>query len=413
VRLAKAWSLILEWKFDEARTILTSVRESLAARATDDMLYLHCTMMLAQFQDDMPTVEKQCVTLLERGMDADPYLVGTYYTSLLYAEREQFKLLNFERYDARARDYFLRAGSRFVLVWHQAIAGPTRFLAGDTALAIETLRDGLDAAAAIGGRDSGLASIPALLLAEVHYERNELEVAAELLDRHLARASELGFVDQLVAGFVTQSRLHRLRGDVRDAERALGSGMDLAYTRGFRRLRLNIVAEQMAHSLASGDVDRVVRLAAVHDVRVPIEAVLPRPGATTGSEAHALAWTSLARAEGRTAEALRVAKRWQRFAEQAGARRSDVRWGALVAHLLLQGGDARSPRPRRAGSSGRCSTSVARCRSCSPRLPAARTRRTRQRPSDAISCGSRRARREGWVPASSPSPKPRSPRASR
>jgi LuxR family maltose regulon positive regulatory protein len=347
VRLAKAWSLILEWKFDEARAILTSVRESFAVRArvgeraaADDMLYLHCTMMLAQFQDDMPTVERQCITLLERGMDADPYLVGTYYTSLLYAEREQFKLLNFERYDARARDYFLLAGSRFVLVWHQSIAGPTRFLAGDTALAIETLRDGLDAAAAIGGRDSGLASIPALLLAEVHYERNELDAATELLDRHLARASELGFVDQLVGGFVTHSRLERLRGDVRAAERALGSAMDLAYTRGFARLRLNIVAEQMAHSLAAGDLDRVVRLAAVHDVRVPLETVLPKSGTTTGTEAHALAWVSLARAEGRAAEGLRVAKRWQRFAELAGARRSEVRWGALVAHLLLLGGDA-------------------------------------------------------------------------
>lgn len=349
VQLAKAWSLILEWKFGEARAILRSVKATLAARATgaagdaqsrEDMLFLHCTMMLAQFEDDMPTVERQCATLLERYMDADPYLVGTYYTSLLYAEREQFKLLNFERFDARARDYFQIAGSRFVFVWHQSIAGPTRFLAGDTNRALDALRDGLDAATAIGGRNSGLASIPALLLAEVHYERNELDAARELLDRHLDRAAELGFVDQLVAGYVTQSRLDRLRGDVREAEQTLGRGMELAHSRGFRRLELNIVAEHMTHSLATGQLDRIARLAAVHDLRLPEDAVVPQPGTTTRTEARAIAWTLLARTEGRADEALRVARRWQRFTEAAGAVRSEIRWCTIAAQLLLAAGDS-------------------------------------------------------------------------
>jgi hypothetical protein len=403
------------------------VRESFAVRArvgeraaADDMLYLHCTMMLAQFQDDMPTVERQCITLLERGMDADPYLVGTYYTSLLYAEREQFKLLNFERYDARARDYFLLAGSRFVLVWHQSIAGPTRFLAGDTALAIETLRDGLDAAAAIGGRDSGLASIPALLLAEVHYERNELDAATELLDRHLARASELGFVDQLVGGFVTHSRLERLRGDVRAAERALGSAMDLAYTRGFARLRLNIVAEQMAHSLAAGDLDRVVRLAAVHDVRVPLETVLPKSGTTTGTEAHALAWVSLARGPPRgcaSRSAGSASLSWPaRGARRCGGVRSSHTSCSSAAMRSVPNARSGAPsRPRRpAVSCARCSTWAARFRYCSPRLPGARKRTTLRRPSGANYCGSRPVPRPAEHRATrSPWQRTRSPRANR
>ena len=45
--------------------------------------------------------------------------------------------------------------------------------------AIEALEDGLEAATAISGRNSGLASLPALLLAEVYYERNELEAARD------------------------------------------------------------------------------------------------------------------------------------------------------------------------------------------------------------------------------------------
>lgn len=347
VQLAKAWSLILEWKFSQARAILASVRATLAARppgasteSREDMLYLHCTMMLAQFEDDMPTVERRCANLLERFMDADPYLVGTYYTSLLYAEREQFKLLNFERLDACAKDYFVIAGSRFVFVWHQSIAGPTRFLAGDTSGALETLRDGLDAAIAISGRNSGLAAIPALLLAEVHYERNELDLARELLDRYLPLADELGFVDQLVAGYVTQARLHRIDSDERAAQRVLGRGMELAHSRGFRRLELNIVAEGVTHALATGQLERVARLADVHDLRVPADAVLPKSGSTTHAEARAIAWTGLARAEGRLDDVLRVGKRWQRFAVVSGAIRSQVRWGTILAQTLAAQGDA-------------------------------------------------------------------------
>jgi LuxR family maltose regulon positive regulatory protein len=346
IQLARAWSLVLEWKFAEARTILAAVKETLAERrgtggpSREDMLYLHCTMMLAQFEDDMPAVARQCATLLDRFMDAHPYLVGTYYTSLLYAEREHYELSNVDRFDARARDYFQIAGSRFVFVWHQAIAGPTRFLAGDTLGAIEALEDGLEAATAISGRISGLASIPALLLAEVYYERNELAAARELLERHLALAGQLGFVDQLVAGYITQSRLHRVAGDMHEAERVLGRGLDIAHSRGFRRLELNIVAEQMTHSVAMGRTDRAGRLADVHGLRVPAEDVLPAAGTTTGAEARAIAWTGLAQAECRIPEALRVAKRWHAFADRAGAVRSAIRWSTVVARLLLLSGDA-------------------------------------------------------------------------
>jgi LuxR family maltose regulon positive regulatory protein len=339
ILLAKAWSLILEWKFAEARAILETV-----APAREPMLYLHCTMMLAQFEDDMPQVERQCGLLLDRFMDADPYLVGTYYTSLLYAEREQFKLRNLERFDARARDYYRRAGSRFVIVWHQSIAGPTKFLAGDSGGAIEALEEALEAATTVSGRHSPLASIPALLLAEVHYERDELDAARTLLNDHLERASELGFVDQLVAGYITQSRLCRLQGDALGAERVLSHAMELAHGRSFRRLELNLVAEHAVVLLRDGELVRAVRLAAAHGVPASAEAVLPKPGTTTRVEAVAVAWVSIAQAAGQSSEALRVAKRWLRFADQAGAVRSAIRWGTIVAQILLLAGDARGAR---------------------------------------------------------------------
>ncbi len=345
VQLAKAWSLVLEWKFAEARAILDSVKRRLGALAgstsREAMLYLHCTMMLAQFEDDMPAVEHKCAALIERFMDSDPYLVGTYYTSLLYAEREQFKLRNARRLDVLARDYFTRSGSRFVIVWHQSIAGPTKFLAGDTAGAIAALRDGFAAAIGISGRESPLASIPALLLAEIHYERNELEEAHALVSVHLELATGLGFVDQLVAGYLTHSRLERHAGDFAAADRSLERGLELALSRGFHRLVNNIIAEQIAQALRRERIDDALRIGHAFELPAEPDRLLPKSGTTTGTEARAVAWVALAQAQRRLPLALLLAKRWLQFAESAGAVRAEIRWATIVAQILLAGGDAR------------------------------------------------------------------------
>jgi LuxR family maltose regulon positive regulatory protein len=311
------------------------------ASSRERMLYLHCTMMLAQFEDDMPAVERKCATLIDEYPDSDPYLVGTYYTSLLYAEREQFTLRNARRLDVLARDYFRRSGSRFVIVWHQSIAGPTKFLAGDTAGAIEALQDGFDAAITIGGRESPLASIPALLLAEVHYERNELEAANALVSVHLGLAGELGFVDQLVAGYLTYSRLERHAGDFAEAERILERGLELAHSRGFHRLVNAIVAEQIAQAIARGRIADALRIGNAYDVPADPDRLLPRAGTTTGTQARAVACVTLAHAQGRTADALTVAKRWLQFTQGAGAVRAAISWAPIVAQLLHSSGDVR------------------------------------------------------------------------
>lgn len=344
--LTSAWSLIIQWRFSEARPLLAAARDRIAEMRRNqevdpsdlrklDFLLLHREMMLAQFVDDMPLVERQCIELIESSLEIDAYVTGTLYTSLIFAEREQFKLDSVSRHEARALEHFKRAGSRFVIVWHQSIVGPSRFLAGDTEAALRSLDEGARAAEFIAGRVSPLASIPELLRAEVHYERNEIAEAERLCNSYLPLANELGFIDHLVAGYLTHARLLWQSGNRRAATKTLLEGIDLARTRGFDRLKKNLLGEQIAFLLRDGRPDEAQAAAARNGFAIDRDAILPRPQVTTRIEAEAMAWARLAVSRHQIVEALQLAAQWRSFLDRAGAVRLAVRWDILTAQLLV------------------------------------------------------------------------------
>src|SRR5690606_31232705 len=129
-----------------------------------------------------------------------------------------------DQMDRVGRDYFQRSGSRFVLVWHEAILGPTLHLRGDTARAVEGLRAAMAIAEYVEGRATPLQAMPAMLLAEILYECNDLPGAEALLDQLGPLPGRLGFVDNLSAWFVTRWRISQRRGDLERARGLIAEG---------------------------------------------------------------------------------------------------------------------------------------------------------------------------------------------
>lgn len=349
VTLTKAWSLIIQWNFDEARPLLAAARARVEAMRVDaavdaaelaelEFLLLHREMMLAQFEDDMPLVERQCHQLMRAAVETDPYVSGTLYTSLIFAERELFRLGNAASHEVKALGHFRRSGSRFVIVWHQSIMGPTRLLAGNTDKAIEALQDGIEAATVIAGPLSPLAAIPSLLRAEVHYERNEIEEADRLCTTYLPLAGELGFIDQLVAGYLTRSRLLRLAGDGGAAATVLDDGLETARAKGFHRLERHLWCERITHLLRDGRNAEALSLVQRHAL-VAKEPTRPLGVVTTTAEVDAILWVRVALARNHVAQAVAVASQWRAFTDRAGAIRSTIRWDILLAQALTLQGD--------------------------------------------------------------------------
>jgi LuxR family transcriptional regulator, maltose regulon positive regulatory protein len=352
--LCLAWLLTRNLRFENSRKLLDIVASLLreleadARQPAEELhrlrkLLLHREMVLASAHDDAPRVEQQCRDLIGAfTSETHPYLAGTIYVQLLYAQREQYQLGELDRLTAAAQGTLGRSCYSFASIALQAGIGPSLFFAGRTDAALRALEQGLAEGIRFGGRDSSLAALPALPMSEVLYESNDLDRAEQLIEGALPHATELGFVDQLMAGYMTHARLRHARGDCAGALRALDEGMSVAVERGLERLRLAVVAERVKFLIQDGCADQAARFATDAGIPQSCESLTPKRAVTTCDELRALAWFRIALSEARMQEAISVGKHWRCFCAARGAVRSLIRWDILLAQALFISGDLRA-----------------------------------------------------------------------
>ncbi|HEY6923059.1 MAG TPA: LuxR C-terminal-related transcriptional regulator [Steroidobacteraceae bacterium] len=353
VTLAAACQLIVEWRFDEAETLLAAVGVRLDELACVEGtsprelhflrgLHLHRSAMLAQFRDQPAVAEQLCEQLLREHHDAPSYQKGRFYTVLLNARRQQFKLSDLDRLDALARQHNIHADSPLVLLVHDCITGIAFHMAGRTDSALARLQGAIDAAAAIEGRGGPHGALAALPLAEIRFARNEIGAAESLVGEFMPFATESGLGEKLVSGWLTKARLTRHSSGDAAALAVLEEATTIAGQRGFRRMRFLTAAERIKIMVRAGrkfDADAVAQ-----ELDLPRDPahVSPTKGATVTDEAQALAWMRLALAHGRLADGLRVARQWRAHHIAAGAYASLAQWEVLFAHQLLLDGQERA-----------------------------------------------------------------------
>ncbi len=354
ILLSVSWMLALNLRLEEARRNFGIIadylreQESAGALGKEELrgihyLLLHRQMILAVAEDDAPRVEQDCMHLLAAfPEERHPYLAGNINAQLLYALREQYELTDLDRLTATAQGILARSSYSFASIALHASIGPSLFFAGRTDAALRSLEQGLAESARFAERRSALAALPALPLSEVLYERNELDRAQELIAAALPYANELGFVDQLLPGYLTGARLKHARGDFTGAQQTLDEGMGVAMARKLERLRLAIVAERVRLLLLDGHTEQAVRFARSAGIPQSGAHLLPKRGVTTCDEWRAVAWFRIALSEGRMQEALSVGKHWRNFCAARGAIRSLIRWDLLLAQALFISTDVRA-----------------------------------------------------------------------
>jgi LuxR family maltose regulon positive regulatory protein len=352
VQLIRAWNLVLEWRFEETASVLASVFKRIRAFVDSGSLtpeaasrlhrvYQHRRMMLAVFTDDMRTTDQMCAELLVDFPDDDPYLRGSVELCLLYSRRELYRLDGVHRLDVAARGYFERAGSLFVLIWHESILGPALVQRGELTKAAEGYRSAIGIANGIGGHGSPLGAMPAMLLAELQMERGDYDEARTLWDRYLPVCEEIGMVDHLIAAHVGRARLAALFREDEVAAESLSHATRFAEAKSFERLFWHATAERIRQAAHRNDVEAATRIA--NEAKLPRDAVSLHPSdqTTTKTEAMAVAWIRLALARGFAKEAEALAKRWYAFAQHRSCIRTEIRMGILVAASRLANEDSR------------------------------------------------------------------------
>ncbi|WP_193076004.1 LuxR C-terminal-related transcriptional regulator [Pseudomonas sp. FME51] len=353
ILLALSWNMLVLWQFEIAGQLITQAATRIEVLEAEGQisetelrnlknLLLHRQMMMAMFTDNARNVEQMADQLIEDYEDAHPLVRASLYTALIYARRESLKLDDIEYLNKLANEHLSRSGSPMAHVFHQAIVGPARYMTGRTHLAVQSLTEALRIAERIAGKGSPQAAVVAMHLARIHFERDELSLSRQLLDEYLPKAASKGFVDQTVAGWLTQAKLSMIDADAVTAFKMLDQAELFAETYHLERLRLFTLAERLKWLLRQGEINEVIRLGRKYDLRGAIASVAPHQGVSSRDEARALCWIRVAFAEDRLVDALNQAKQWRHFLSATNAVRSVLRWDLIIAHLALLSGDQRA-----------------------------------------------------------------------
>ncbi|MEO6338799.1 MAG: LuxR C-terminal-related transcriptional regulator [Caulobacteraceae bacterium] len=350
--IAMSWRLQVEWKLDRSRELLDSAKARVDEMAREgecppgelrffENQFLHRSVMQAQLEDDFAFIDKQAEKLLRDYSDASPYIRGSLYAAMLYAQREQYELGQQNRLEALSREQLEMADSRYVLVFLDALAAPGRMMRGQTERLIDKLTASVREAEALTGAGSALGAVVALPLAEVHFERGEVEPARRLLDLYLPNATGCGFVDQVISGWLTEARMLRQAGEIEAALLRLDDGMAFAAERSLHRVRIFAATEAIDLHCRLGNLDEAARLGSVLGLTKAASSAIPENRGTRAEAARALAWTKIAQLRGQYGDAIAVAKHWRAIVLAAGAVRERVRWDLRIAALQAVKGEER------------------------------------------------------------------------
>ncbi|HKY21347.1 MAG TPA: LuxR C-terminal-related transcriptional regulator [Vicinamibacterales bacterium] len=357
LQLECAWYSVLEWKFDDASRSLEHVQTVLDERSrllspgddSDHSKFLraklgHRRMMLAGMSDDIPLTSRLAREWNGADQTRDPFMCASAKTLLIAADREQYSCEGLSTSTRMLQERFAACGALYGIVFHQCIAGASFFMRGDLQAAHEAFECSLEYAVEMHGEQSDLYTMPALMLADLHYERNQLRKAEELLAQRNV-ASQLGFVDNLIAGFLTRARLSRLRGRTEEAETFLEDGCWVAERYRFNRLYAHILNERIRHLLSLGRLkDAQKMLSEPKSPQLLPSDLIPEPaqGVTTGQELVMLAASRVRLEEGRVRETVSLLKAWHAFAKGRHCYRSAIRIGLLLARSYLRMSDRRA-----------------------------------------------------------------------
>ena len=291
IRAAAAWAHLFHREFDEAERELAEIsrvrrRRPLDRRVEDDVRIV--APIMAGHQDRIAETLELSRSSLARLSGADPFNRGALLDSLAYA------LIAAGRFeDARsallaARIDHVRSGSLLGSVYTATIEGSLEAAQGDLSGA-EALYREADRLAGAGSTGPGapVSAIVVGYLAELLYERNELDEAERRIDAQLPIAAESAVVDMVVCAYLASARIRFARGAPDDARAVLREAEVTGLRRDWPRLVAAARWEGVRFALREGAVAeaRVLRARITDDLLAAEERPLrPHAGETEAQE---------------------------------------------------------------------------------------------------------------------------------
>ena len=357
LQLERIWEWEGEWNFHKSRAALTKL-ERMVERWTSgveavpehvDLHYIraklaHRRMMVFFVADDMEETERLCNKWLSAGYTSDSYMELSTAVAQMAAQREHYRCQDAAATAWAVRRMYQEKPHQFGSIFHDCVSGLTLFTRGELVEARSLYERAYENAAALHGKLSAIPTLPALLLAGIHYEQNRLEEAWTLIADYLDLANGLGYVDKLIAGYITKARMEFMneRDGFEAAQRTLDEGERRACETGFERLRINVIAERVRQLMIRDQRDELVHLARREKLLGTCADLAPREGVTSKHEKLAITWARIAALRGNADSAARLLKRWYQFTLARACYGSAIGLAVELARLLFVRGETNS-----------------------------------------------------------------------
>jgi LuxR family maltose regulon positive regulatory protein len=357
LQLELTWEHELAWRFTAAETAMSSVRAILDREAAGDgsvipakdLSFLECKLahrqwMLLLLTDRLDEASSLARKWSESTPVDDPLMRVSIGTTVMAASRERYSC---EGTSVQAESLYrtlLDSGAAYGTVYQDSVAGVTYFMRGDIEDADRTFTRARTTALSLQGEQSRLTAMPTALLAELCYERGDLERAKALLEIHGGAVAEFGFVDHPIARFVTLSRLASLDGRQREADDLLEAGVAIAEKNGMLRLHAHLLGERVRQMVADGAGKEAMALLEGARYKPWIAAQIPCSDPTATGELLAIAWARAHVDRGEAARAVPVLKRWLGVAKDGRCLRSVARVSAMLARSFECAGEPAAAR---------------------------------------------------------------------
>jgi LuxR family maltose regulon positive regulatory protein len=351
LQLELAWDYELRWQFAEARQALANARTTLENWASEaDPARLqrlgflmsklaHREMMLSLLSDDIAATHKSCRQWLDSTAAPDHFMQASTETALMLCERETYNVAGAGAATDMAHELFVKGGAVYGTAFHNSIAGSTLFAAGDLKRAEEAYQRARTWATRLHGERSALLAMPSVLLAELRYEQNRIVEVKQLLRENFSMSRELGFVDNLIASFITSSRVAFLDNDRELATTLLDDATYFADHHRFERLRAHVLCERVRQLLAQGESRAAIRVITDAKCSTEFGRLVPAGDSSSMHELLAVAHARVCCETGKERAASMLIKSWLSFAKSRRCVRSTVRLAVLLAKLAARSGN--------------------------------------------------------------------------
>ncbi|MCE9648475.1 MAG: LuxR C-terminal-related transcriptional regulator [Parvibaculum sp.] len=266
VRIAHCWVLALRRDCERGLQVFKSLSSQIEADDFDtggmserDLCALRAELRTTEtFIHVFADAEEAMVAIAkeepEDAPEFDPFVRGVHDNLLIYANFVAGDFDKARRFSARARERHMRADGVYGAVYSDCLRGLVEVCTGqlDVAETLYTRAFGL--ASERLGRLSLPAALPAALVSEVHYLRNDIEPARQNLNELLHMVDECAILDAMLVGRRVLAQIYVADGQEGAALDVLAESEAIGRHTGFARLVVSALG-QRARILASiGDM---------------------------------------------------------------------------------------------------------------------------------------------------------------